>query len=58
MDRERQIELMKSAEVRAERYLRAWAKNPQFRAALHRDRRPKSDDRPQPTQRQKKCVGQ
>lgn len=42
MDRERQIELIKSAEVRAEGYLRAWiSRNPNVKAALHSSRRPK-----------------
>jgi hypothetical protein len=60
MDRERQIELIKSAEVRTEGYLRAWIlKNPNVKAALHRSRRPKGDGqptapRPQP---QKMCAG-
>ncbi|MDP3553263.1 hypothetical protein [Methylocystis sp.] len=57
MDRERQIELMKSAEVRTEGYLRAWIRNPQFKAALRRDHRTQTDGKPQPKQLQKRCAG-
>ena len=48
MDRERQIELINSAEVRTEGYLRAWIRNPQFKAALHRDHRKQDDGLPRP----------
>jgi hypothetical protein len=49
MDRERQIELIKSAEERAVGYLRAWiARDPAVKAELHKSRRPKEDGRPAP----------
>jgi fatty-acid desaturase len=57
MDRERQIELMKSAEVRTEGYLRTWIQNPRFKAALHRDHRKNSDGKQDPNHQQKRCVG-
>jgi hypothetical protein len=58
MDRERQIELMKSAEVRTEGYLRTWIlRNPNVKAALHQNRRPKENGRPHSPPTQKKCVG-
>ncbi|MCW2317971.1 hypothetical protein M2322_003536 [Rhodoblastus acidophilus] len=56
MDRERQIELMKSAEARTTGYLRAWIAKPQFKAALHRDHR--SDGAaPAPQRPKKHCCG-
>lgn len=57
MDRERQIELMKSAEERTAGYLRTWIRNPQFKAAIHRDHRAQTDGKPRPKQPQKRCAG-
>lgn len=36
MEREKQIQLMESAEERAHGVFRRWLDNPEFRAALHR----------------------
>ena len=55
MNRDRQIELMKTAEERTTGYLRNWLKNPAVKAALHRQNRdshaPKDDDH-KPARRQ------
>ena len=39
MDRKRQIQLMGAAEERTEGYVRAWMRDPEFRAAARRDPR-------------------
>ena len=41
MKREDQVRLMESAEERTTGYLRNWLKNPKFKAAVHRQDRPK-----------------
>lgn len=36
VDRDNEIQLLKTAEERAQGYLQAWLKRPEFKAALHR----------------------
>ena len=55
MNRDRQIELMKTAEERTIGYLRNWLKNPAVKAALHRQNRDShapGDDDHKPARRQ------
>jgi hypothetical protein len=45
MKRDRETDLMRSAEERTTGYLRAWMKNPQFRQALLRPNPVREDER-------------
>jgi hypothetical protein len=43
MKRDEQVKLLEAAEVRTTGYLRTWMKDPKFKAAVHRQDRPKKD---------------